>query len=305
MGKYVVRRLLHTLAVVFVLATLVFFLVRLGGDPVQMLLPPDATQQQVEELRARLGLSEPLLVQYVRFLRAAAAGDLGIAFYYGEPALRVVLARLPATLELVAGAMLIAAVLSIVLGVYSATHRGRLGDRVVLIGSLIGVSSPPFFVGIMLMILFSLNLKWLPSSGRGGIEHLILPCVTLALFRIAAGIRLVRASMLEVIREDFIRTARAKGLAEWAVMYKHALKNTLLPFITLFGLQTGAVLAGAVATETIFAWPGMGRLLILAVQQMDYPVIIAYAIVVAVAFSIINLLVDILYAYLDPRIRYD
>lgn len=304
MATYVIQRLLHTLMIAFLLVTLVFFLLQFAGDPVQMMLPQDATQQQVIDLTRHLGLDQPWYVQYVIFLKNAFVGDFGASFYYDVSAFRVVLERLPATLELLGVAMGVSLVVSIVLGVVAGSNQGRGIDRAILVFSLIGISSPVFFIAIMLVLVFSLNLGWLPASGRATFQHVILPASSLALFRIAVGTRILRASMIEVLNQDFIRTARAKALPPKTVLYKHALRNALLPYVTIFGLQMGAVLAGAIVTETIFAWPGIGRLLILSVQRLDNPVIIAYTVTVAVGFAFINLLVDMAYGVLDPRIRY-
>jgi peptide/nickel transport system permease protein len=304
MATYVIQRLLHTVMIAFLLVTLVFFLLQFTGDPAQMMLPQDATQQQVEELTQHLGLDQPWYVQYGLFLRNALGGDFGTSFYYDASAFHVVLERLPATLELLGVAMFISLVVSILLGVVAGSNQGRWVDRIILVFSLVGISSPVFFIAIMLVLIFSLNLGWFPASGRSTFLHVVLPASSLALFRIAVGTRVLRASMIEVLNQDFIRTARAKALARRVILYKHALRNALLPYLTIFGLQMGAVLAGAIVTETIFAWPGIGRLLILSVQRLDNPVIIAYTVVVAIGFALINLLVDIAYGVLDPRIRY-
>lgn len=304
MLAYVLKRLIQTAVVVLIVATLMFWLTRQTGDPVQMLLPADASTAEVAEMRQHLGLDQPLIVQYGRFLLSAAQGNLGVSYHYREPAMKLILERLPASLELVVSTTVISLLLGVPLGVLCAVHKGKLVDRLILGASLIGISAPPFWVSLVMILLFSLTLKWLPSSGRDGILSLLLPAGSLALYRIAFGVRIIRTGMLEILSQNYIRTARAKGLAERVVTYKHALRNTLVPFVTIVGLQMGAILSGAVVTESIFAWPGMGRLMIMAVERLDFPVIIAYAMTVAVIFAFLNLAVDLTYAALDPRVRY-
>lgn len=304
MASYITQRLLHTVTIAFLLVTLVFFLLQFAGDPVEMMLPQDATQQQVEALTQHLGLDKPWYVQYGRFILSSLQGDFGVSFYYDASAFGVVLERLPATLELLAVTMTMSLVASILLGVVSGSQQGGWLDKVILVFSLVGISSPVFFIAIMLVLIFSLHLGWFPASGRSSLLHVVLPATSLALFRIAVGTRILRASIVDVLHEDYIRTARAKALPHRTILYKHALRNALLPYITIFGLQMGAVLAGAIVTETIFAWPGIGRLLILSIQRLDNPVIVAYTVVVALGFAIVNLVVDVIYGFLDPRIRY-
>jgi ABC-type dipeptide/oligopeptide/nickel transport system permease component len=238
-------------------------------------------------------------------VRSALRGDLGTSFYFHEPAIRLVLERLPASLELVIWTMIASTVIAIPLGVMAATARGSWLDRAVLVGSLVGISAPTFWIGIVLIALFVVALGWLPSSGRGTWAHLVLPVVTLAFYRVALFIRLIRAGMLDVLNQDYIRTARAKGLYERLVIYRHALKNTLIPLVTIGGIQMGGLIAFAIVTEKIFAWPGMGRLLLTSIERLDYPIVVAYAIVTAGLFVAINLTVDVLYALIDPRIRYE
>jgi peptide/nickel transport system permease protein len=275
------------------------------GDPIELLLPPAAGIDQIEAMRERLGLNRPWYVQYVRFLRSALRGDLGTSFYFNEPAIRLVLERLPASLELVIWTMLLSTAVAIPLGVMAAARPNSWYDRGVLMGSLIGISAPTFWIGIVLIALFVVTLGVLPSSGRGGWQHLVLPVATLAFYRVALFVRLIRAGMLDVLGQDFVRTARAKGLYERVVIYRHALKNTLIPFVTIGGIQMGGLIAFAVVTEKIFAWPGMGRLLLISIERLDYPIVVAYAIVTAALFVVINLTVDVLYALIDPRIRYE
>jgi peptide/nickel transport system permease protein len=305
MGLYLIRRFYQVLIVFFVVTLIVFFILHISGDPVQLLMPETATPDQVEAMRRSLGLDKPLMVQYGLFLKNAIQGNLGISFYHGQPALKLVLERLPASLELVVATMLISLVLAVPIGVIAASRRGKVIDRIILLGSLVGISAPPFWIGIACILIFSVELQWLPSSGRGDWTHLILPAGSLAFYRLALFIRLIRAGMLDILTQDFIRTARSKGLSERVVVYKHALKNTLIPFVTIAGMQMGSLLAGAVVTELVFAWPGMGRLFLQSINKMDFPVIIAWSLVTATIFLLVNLAVDIIYVWLDPRIRHE
>lgn len=305
MGLYIIRRLYQALIVFSIVTGIVFVILHISGDPLALLMPPDAPPADVEEMRKTLGLDKPLIIQYVLFLKNAAQGNLGISYHHGQPALKLVLERLPASLELVATTIIISLILALPIGVLAASRRGSIIDRFSLLGSLIGISAPPFWIGIAFIFIFSVELQWLPSSGRGTWAHLILPATSLALYRLALFIRLIRAGMLDVLTMDFIRTARSKGVSEKKVIYKHALKNTLIPFVTIAGMQMGSLLAGAIVTEKVFAWPGMGRLFLEAIGVMDFPVIIAWALVTATIFLTLNLIVDIIYVYLDPRIRHE
>jgi peptide/nickel transport system permease protein len=305
MGLYILRRFYQAFIVFFVLTGIVFSILHISGDPLALLMPPDAPPPDVEEMRRTLGLDKPLVVQYGLFLKNAVQGNLGVSYHHGQPALRLVLERLPASLELVVTTILISLILAVPIGVLAASKRGTSLDRASLLGSLIGISAPPFWIGIAFILIFSVELQWLPSSGRGTWAHLVLPATSLALYRLALFIRLVRAGMLDVMTMDFIRTARSKGVSEKKVVYKHALKNTLIPFVTIAGMQMGSLLAGAIVTEKVFAWPGMGRLFLEAIGVMDFPVIIAWALVTATIFLAMNLAVDIIYVYLDPRIRHE
>ena len=305
MGLYIFRRVYQALLVFLVVSGIVFSILHISGDPVALLMPPEATPDQVEEMRRTLGLDKPLLVQYGLFLKNAAQGNLGVSYHHGQPALKLVLERLPASLELVVVTILISLILALPIGVLAASKRGTSIDRASLLGSLIGISAPPFWIGIAFILIFSVELQWLPSSGRGTWAHLVLPATSLALYRLALFIRLIRAGMLDVMTMDFIRTARSKGVSEKKVIYKHALKNTLIPFVTIAGIQMGSLLAGAIVTEKVFAWPGMGRLFLESIGVMDFPVIIAWTLVTATIFLAMNLAVDILYVYLDPRIRHE
>ncbi len=305
MGLYLFRRLYQAIIVFLVVSGIVFSILHIAGDPLALLMPPDAPPSDVEEMRKSLGLDKPLLIQYFLFLKNAAQGNLGVSYHHGQPALKLVLERLPASLELVVTTIFISLILALPIGVWAASRRGTIIDRLSLLGSLIGISAPPFWIGIAFIFIFSVELQWLPSSGRGTWAHLILPATSLALYRLALFIRLIRAGMLDVMTMDFIRTARAKGVSEQKVIYKHALKNTLIPFVTIAGMQMGSLLAGAIVTEKVFAWPGMGRLFLEAIGVMDFPVIIAWALVTATIFLTLNLIVDIIYVYLDPRIRHE
>jgi peptide/nickel transport system permease protein len=305
MGLYIFRRVYQAFIVFFVLTAIVFSILHISGDPLALLMPPDAPPTDVEEMRRNLGLDKPLIVQYGLFLANAVQGNLGVSYHHGQPALKLVLERLPASLELVVTTIMISLILAVPIGVLAASKRGTFLDRASLLGSLIGISAPPFWIGIAFILIFSVDLQWLPSSGRGTWSHLVLPATSLALYRLALFIRLVRAGMLDVMTMDFIRTARSKGVSEKKVVYKHALKNTLIPFVTIAGMQMGSLLAGAIVTEKVFAWPGMGRLFLEAIGVMDFPVIIAWALVTATIFLAMNLAVDIIYVYLDPRIRHE
>lgn len=305
MGIYLLRRLYQALFVFFVVSGIVFVVLHISGDPIALLMPQDAPPSDIEEMRRSLGLDQPLIVQYGLFLKNAAQGNLGVSYHHGQPALKMVLERLPASLELVVATIVISLVLAVPIGIIAASRRGSAVDRAALLGSLIGISAPPFWIGIAFILIFSVELQWLPSSGRGTWIHLILPAGSLALYRLALFIRLVRAGMLDVLTMDFIRTARAKGVSEKKVVYKHALKNTLIPFVTIAGMQMGSLLAGAIVTEKVFAWPGMGRLFLEAIGVMDFPVIIAWTLVTASIFLTVNLAVDIIYVWLDPRIRHE
>ena len=300
---YVFRKVFHTAFVAFGVVTLVFAALRLSGDPAATMLPGDASVDELAALRRQLGLDQPLWLQYVQFLGAAVTGDFGTSFRHQQPALPLVLERLPATLELAGAALLLAVGLALPLGILAAIHRGRLLDVAAMAFAVVGQATPYFWMGIMLILIVSVELAWLPTSGRGGLARLILPSITLGTHFAASLARLTRTSMLEVFGQQFVTTARAKGLSEWSVVLAHTLKNAAVPVITLIGLQFGTLLGGAVVTETIFAWPGVGRLAVQSVFVRDYPVVQAGVFVLALTFVAINLLVDLLYGVLDPRIR--
>jgi ABC-type dipeptide/oligopeptide/nickel transport system permease component len=303
MLRYTARKLVHTAFVALGVVTLVFVALRLSGDPAATMLPGDASVDELTALRHTLGLDQPLHVQYARFLGSAVTGDFGTSFRHQQPALPLVLERLPATLELAFAALALAVAVALPLGILAALHRGRLADVLAMAFAVVGQATPYFWMGIMLILIVSVELAWLPTSGRGTLAHLILPAVTLGTHFAASLARLTRTSMLEVLGQHFVTTARAKGLPERAVILAHALKNAAVPIVTLIGLQFGTLLGGAVVTETIFAWPGVGRLAVQSIFVRDYPVVQVGVLVLALAFVLINLLVDLLYGFLDPRIR--
>ena len=303
MSVYLLRRLAQSVLVLLGVSFVVFFILYLTGDPALVLLPPDATAEDIREFRARMGFNDPFIVQYGRFLGGALRGDFGQSVRHGEPAFGLVLERLPATFELSGAALLVALVLAIPAGVVSAVRRNTATDYVATVVALLGQSMPTFWLGIMLILIFSVQLNVLPSSGRGGLEHLLLPAVTLGLFTTARITRLTRSGMLEVLNQDYIRTARAKGVSGPPVVWKHAFKNAAIPIVTIVGIELGTLLGGSVITETIFAWPGVGRLSVQAIYNRDYPVVQAAVFLLASTFVLVNLVVDLLYTYLDPRIR--
>jgi len=305
MRTYVLRRLAQSVLTLLGVSVLVFVILRvLPGDPARMLLPDGAPESAVAELNRQLGLREPLVVQYGLFLGSVARGDFGQSFQYRAPALRVVLERLPATVQLTLAAMLITIAAGVSLGIFTAVRRGTRYDVAGTIVAVLGQSLPNFWLGIMLILLFGVALRWLPTSGFAGWTSLVLPAVTLAAFPTALVARLTRSSMLEILNRDYIRTGRAKGLAERSVVFRHALRNAAIPVLTVIGLQIGTLLGGAVITESIFAWPGMGKLIVDAIFFRDFPVVQTVLILSATVFVVINLAVDLLYTVIDPRIRY-
>ena len=301
---YLAWRSLHSLLLLWLVTVVVFGLLHLTpGDPASLMLGEQATPEQIRDLRHALGLDEPLVTQYAWFLGHAVRGDFGASIRAQRPALEVVLERLPATLLLTAGAFTFALCVGLPIGVISAVKRLSLWDHGSMALALMGQSMPVFWLGLMLIVVFSVHLRWLPVSGAGGPEHLVLPAVTLGTFLIGLIIRLTRSSMLDVLGQDYVRTARAKGLAERAVIVRHALRNALIPVVTLLGLQLGILLGGAVITETVFAWPGVGMVTVTAIYQHDYPVVQCAVFISAVLVVSINWAVDVLYHVLDPRIR--
>jgi peptide/nickel transport system permease protein len=305
MLRFLLRRLFHGVFVVWGVVTAVFFLVRLTGDPAVFLVDQSATRAEIEHARHLLGLDRSLPEQYGAFLLAAPRGDFGESIRSKQPAMRLVLQHLwPATVELAVVAALLSTVLAVPLGVLSATHKDGMADHVSRLGSLLLQSMPGFWLGLLLILLFAVELRGLlPAYGSGTWRHLILPAVALAAAPLAQNARLVRAGMLDVLQQDFVRTARAKGVPERTVLYRHAFKNAAIPFITVTGLSLGFMLSGAIIIETVFAWPGLGRLIVQAVPGRDFPVIQAGVFVFALIFVALNLLVDLLYAVVDPRVR--
>ena len=319
MLAFILRRIAQALVVMLTVAFIAFMLFQYVGDPVTNLLGQDATPAQREQLRADLGLDSPFPVQFARFVGNAVRGEFGLSLRQGRKVSSLIAERLPATLELSLSAAVLALVLGIPMGVYAALRRGSFLSQVMMTVSLLGVSLPTFLIGILLILFFAVTLNWLPSFGRGevvsfggwtsgfftvdGWRHLVLPAITLAVFQLTLIMRLVRAEMLEVLRADYIRFARARGLPNRAVYFGHALKNTLVPVITITGLQLGSLIAFAIITETVFQWPGMGLLFIQAVSFADIPVMAAYLCLIALIFVVINLAVDLLYFAVDPRLR--
>jgi peptide/nickel transport system permease protein len=300
---YVARKVFHTLFVALGVTTLVFVALRMSGDPAAAMLPGDASVEETIALRRTLGLDRPLYAQYASFLGSAVTGDFGTSFRHQQPAFELVLERLPATLELAFAALVLALVVALPLGILAAVYRGGVVDVAAMVFAVIGQATPYFWMGIMLILIVAVQLDWLPTSGRGGVERLILPAITLGTHFAASLARLTRTSMLEVLGQNFVTTARAKGLSERSVILVHVLKNAAVPVVTLIGLQFGTLLGGAVVTETIFAWPGVGRLAVQSIFVRDYPVVQAGVLVLALTFVGLNLLVDLLYGWLDPRIR--
>jgi ABC-type dipeptide/oligopeptide/nickel transport system permease component len=303
MKVYLLRRFLQSLLVLLGVSFVVFGILFLTGDPALVLLPPDASAEDVEKFRQSMGFNDPFFVQYGRFLGGALRGDFGQSIRHGEPAFDLVMERMPATFELSGAALAIALCLAIPAGIVSAVRRNTVIDYFSTVVALLGQSMPTFWLGIMLILLFSVQLNLLPSSGRGGWQHMLLPAITLGLFTTARITRLTRSGMLEVLSQDYIRTARAKGVANPPVVWKHALKNAAIPIVTIVGIELGTLLGGSVITETIFAWPGVGRLSVQAIYNRDYPVVQAAVFTLSATFVLVNLIVDMLYTYLDPRIR--
>jgi peptide/nickel transport system permease protein len=320
MIAFVVRRVFASIGVMIAVGLIAFAMFRFVGDPVNQMVGVETSVAERAQLREELGLNEPVIVQALRFLANAARFDFGVSYQFKQPVADLIGARMPATLELAFVASILSLVAGIPMGVYSALHRDSALSRLLQGLSLIGISLPTFLTGILLITLFSVTLGWLPSFGRGevvrlgpwwttgfltvsGLKSLIMPATTLALFQMTLIMRLVRAEMLEVLRADYIRFARARGLSESAIHFRHALKNTLVPVITIVGLQLGSIVAFSIITETVFAWPGMGQLFLQSIQNVDIPIMAAYLLFIALMFVIINLVVDILYVSVDPRLR--
>ncbi|MCC3646590.1 ABC transporter permease [Cytobacillus firmus] len=304
MKKYLLRRFLQIIPVLFIITFVVFVLVYLAGDPVSLMLPEDASEADREALREALGLNEPFVYQYFHFIGDLITGNFGTSFRYNQEALPLVLERLPATFELAAASMLVAIIIAIPLGIYSAKKRNSFIDLFITGGSVLGKAMPNFWLGIMLILILAVNYQLFPVSGRGSVMHMVLPAITLGTGIAAEMTRLIRSSMLEILNQDYIRTAKSKGASEMSVVFKHAFRNSLIPVVTIMGLQVSHLVSGALITETVFSWPGLGLLLVQAVNGRDMAVVQAAVFVIAILVIIVNLLTDIAYRVLDPRINY-
>jgi peptide/nickel transport system permease protein len=302
MKQVLFQRLIHSFFVLWGISTVVFFLMHLSGDPTNLMLPPDASYEQRDEFRHQMGYDRPLLVQYGDFLSRAARLDFGESIRHKQPAMELVIERIPATLQLSLVGFSIALIVAIPLGVLAAVKRGSIFDSICLIISLTGQSFPVFWLGIMLILVFSERLHWLPSAGRGDWKNLILPGITLSMLSMAMIMRVLRSSLLEVMDADYIRTAKGKGLHYNLTLFRHVFPNAAIPVVTIIGLSIGLLLGGAVITETVFAWPGMGRLVVQAISNRDYPVVQAFVAMNAMVIVVINLVVDMTYTWLDPRV---
>ena len=305
MQRFIAVRVLQSLLAILVMSMIVFGLARVSGNPLDVMLPIEAMPEDYERLSKHWGLDQPITMQYGIFITKALQGDFGDSLkYQGKSAMSLVTERLPATLELAGFALLVSVIIALPIGVLAAVAKGSHWDTAAKIVALLGQSLPAFWLGIVLMWIFAVMLGWLPSSGRGGLQHLILPAITLGWFQVAVIMRLVRSSMLEVLDSEFVKLARVKGIPEWKVVWKHCLRNASIAPLTVFAIIAGSLLTGSVVTETVFTWPGVGLLVVDAVRARDFQVVQAVVIVFAGIFILCNLLVDILYAYLDPRIRY-
>ncbi|WP_457092431.1 ABC transporter permease [Microvirga sp. P5_D2] len=316
-----IRRLIQAVFVIFAMTVIVFVGVNVIGNPVDILINPDANQAERARVIAHYGLDQPLWMQYLFFLKGLTQGDFGNSFVYGRPALGLILERLPATLELAITALAIAVVIGLPLGLYAGLYPNRISSRIIMTGSILGFSLPTFWVGLMLIMVFAVELGWLPTNGRGatigllggqwsfltqdGLIHLLLPAFNLALFKTSLILRLTRAGVQEVLPQDFVKFARAKGLREKRVIYVHVLKNLMIPVVTIIGLEFGSLIAFSVVTESIFAWPGMGKLIIDSINLLDRPVIVAYLMMMVLLFVVLNFVIDLCYTLLDPRVRLD
>ena len=319
MLAFVIKRIIQSVLVLFVMSLIVFSMINLVGDPVDMLVNPESLPEEIDRVRKDFGLDQPVYVQYLKFLKGAVSGDLGNSFVFGRPALTLIAERFPATLELATSALIIAIMVGLPLGIYAGLNPEGLGARIIMGGSVIGISIPTFWLGLMMIIIFSVLLGWLPVSGRGdtgrfmgiessiftmdGLRHLVLPAINLSLFKISMVIRLTRAGVEEVMSLDFIKFARARGLSSNRIVRSHLLPNILIPIITVLAIEFGTLIAFATVTESVFAWPGVGKLVIDAIVNLDRPIVVAYLLFVVTLFLILNLLVDIIYAALDPRVR--
>lgn len=305
MKQYILKRLLLSIVVLIGITLIVFFILRLTGDPTHLLLPLEASKKDIALFRHQMGFDRPLYVQYLKFLGGVLHGDLGTSLRHGQPAISLVYERLPATIELAVAALAIALIVAIPVGILSAVKPNTLTDHIGMLVALLGQSMPIYWSGLMLILLLTVKFNLLPAFGRSGLASLIMPAVSLGFFSMARIARVTRSSMISVLGKDYIRTAKSKGLTDSRVIIRHAFKNAAIPIITLVGMELGTLLGGAVITETIFAWPGVGQLAIQAIYNRDFPVVQACVMNLAVIFVLINLIVDILYTYLDPRVRYD
>ncbi len=304
MHRYILNRLLMLVPVLLGVVFIVFFIMDLApGDPVYQVAGEQATQQELQELRVKMGLDGNIFTRYFRYIKNMLRGDLGVSYISKRSVMKTYMERLPNTLVLASVTMLVAILISIPLGIIAAIHQNSMKDTVSMILSLLGLSMPNFWLGLLLIMLFSLKLKWLPSGGIDGIKSIILPALTVGMGLAALMTRTTRSSMLDVIRQDYLRTARSKGVTEKKVINKHALKNALIPIITVFGIQFSNVLGGSVLAETVFSWPGVGRLVVDAINQRDIPMVTGALVMTTMLVSVVNLLVDIVYAYVDPRIK--
>ena len=304
MVKYILKRLLQTILVLWLVLTLVFVLMRMVGDPSKLLISPESTFESLENIRHILGLDKPILEQYLDYLKSVLTWDFGNSFFYNRPVMDMIAEHMPATLLLAGTAFILAIPLALVSGAIAAIKRNSLLDNLVTFITIAGRSVPAFWLGLILILLFSVRLQWLPASGYGSFSQLILPALTLAAGMAASTARLTRSSMLEVMRQDYMTTARAKGVSELQVNVRHGMRNALLSVVTMLGLQIGHLLGGSVVVESVFAWPGVGRLMVSSIQQYDYPLVQACVLVMALLFAVINFVVDMLYMLIDPRISY-
>ncbi|ANU09867.1 binding-protein-dependent transporter inner membrane component [Planococcus antarcticus DSM 14505] len=303
--KYLVQSIIKTIPVLLLITLIVFLLIRVTGDPVSLMLPETATEEERDSLRESMGLNEPLPIQYFTYLGELVTGDFGDSFRYNTDALSLVLERLPATFELAIASMIVAIVISVPLGILSAVKRNSFFDLFITGGAVLGKAMPNFWLGIMLILFLSVTFQIFPVSGRGTLGHLVLPAITLGTGIAAEMTRLIRSSMLEILEQDFIRTARSKGLGESIIVNKHAFRNALIPVVTIMALQTATLVGGTLITETVFAWPGLGQLLVQSVNLRDMAVVQAATFIIAIFVILSNLLADLIYRFLDPRIKYE
>ncbi|MCC6943881.1 MAG: ABC transporter permease [Thermomicrobiales bacterium] len=304
MGRFVAVRLFHGVVVVFLAVTAVFFMLRLSGDPALLYVPIDTSPEEIEAVRERMGLNDPLVVQYAQFITDAAKGDFGDSTRQQRPATEVVLERLPATLELGVAALLIAMVVGIPLGVFASLHHGSFWDRIASLIAVLGQALPNFWLGLLLILAFSVSLNWLPTGGRGSLQQLIMPAIALSAASMARYARLSRSIMLDVLHQDYIRTAHAKGLNPTRIITIHAFKNASISIVTITGLEVGRLLGGAVVVENVFAWPGLGRVTVQALENRDFAIVTFAVVLFAVLFTMANLLADLAYGWFNPQVRY-